>query len=74
MKTVNFRALVLLALLIYVIKPTIQNGQTHSKKIFDFFSNKEKCSGVRSDPGWYAYFLIFSEKSKAPMKILMIPD
>ena len=39
MKTVIFRALVLLALLIYVIKPTIKNGQI---KFFDFYFKKGK--------------------------------
>ena len=45
MKTVNFRALVLLALLIYVIKPTIQNGQTHSKNLLIFFQKSKNAPG-----------------------------
>ena len=49
-KTAIFRALVLLALLIYVIKPTIQNGQTHSKKFLIFFQIRKNALGFDRTP------------------------
>ena len=50
MKTVIFRALVLLALLIYVIKPTIQNGQTHCKNFLIFFQIRKNALGSDRTP------------------------
>ena len=68
MKTVNFRALVLLALLIYVIKPTIQNGQTHCKKFLIFFQIRKNAPGSDRTPDGMLTFLFLAKKVKPRWK------